>query len=123
MFKRSLPNYPSRPQKSSCSFGSFYIRLNHNYYFDIRSMPTSYTIHNLDNHTVNLIRQRAKQEGLSINKTLKKLIHQSLGLEIASKKKDKINFDEFVGTWTQEEYEEFQEAVKIFDEIDEEMWK
>ena len=33
------------------------------------------------------------------------------------------HFEEFFGTWTEEEAAEFEEAVRVFDEIDEESWK
>lgn len=38
-------------------------------------------------------------------------------------KKGKIDFSEFFGTWTEEEYREFNAAMKCFETIDPEMWE
>ena len=41
----------------------------------------SITIHGIDEPLEKLIKSRAREEGLSINKTLKKLLEQSLGVK------------------------------------------
>jgi len=38
-------------------------------------------------------------------------------------KEKKIDFSEFFGTWSEEEYREFNAAVECFETIDPEMWE
>lgn len=83
-------------------------------------MSTSITIHNLDEELATRIRLVSRKKGKSLNQTVKDLLRQALGVRT---KKDKTWLDNYSGTWTQEEYEEFQGAMKFFDKIDEDMWK
>ena len=77
----------------------------------------SITIHNIDGQTEKLLHERAKKEGISLNKLIKKLLRQSLGLEekIIDNKED---FKEFFGSWSEEDYQEFNNNVKVFSELD-----
>lgn len=83
----------------------------------------SFTIHKLDDETYTRIEQLAKREGTSINKTAKKLLRKALGIESESIAERRKRFEKFLGTWTEEQAAEFDEAVRVFDEIDEESWK
>jgi len=81
----------------------------------------SITIHNLDDNLDTLIRGEAKSWGLSLNKTIKRLLEQSLG--ITHKYRRKSDFSEFFGLWTKKDAEEFDRAVRDFEKIDREDWK
>lgn len=80
----------------------------------------SITIHNLDETLAQMIEQRAKEEGNSLNKTIKELLRKSLGI---SKNQKRADFSEFCGLWSDEEFKEFEENTKIFERIDPEDWK
>lgn len=77
----------------------------------------SITIHGLDDALDRLIQEKADQEGASLNKTIKKLLQQSLGL---SKQPQKHDFSAFCGIWSKKEYEEFERSIKDFERIDRE---
>lgn len=79
----------------------------------------SITIHDLDDALDRLIQEKADKEGTSLNKTIKKLLQQSLGLSRQPKKHD---FSAFCGIWSKKEYEEFERSVKDFERIDREDW-
>lgn len=82
----------------------------------------SITIHNLDRRTADLIEQKARESGLSLNKTIKKLLQKALG--ISSENEAKINeFKEFSGVWDEADFDEFERNVRYFGDIDKNDWK
>ena len=83
----------------------------------------SFTIHKLDAEAAARLEQRAREERMSVNKTAKKLLREALGVGDPAVRDHRDDFVEFLGTWTEEEAEEFGEAVRVFDEIDAEGWK
>lgn len=83
-------------------------------------MVKSITIHGLDDVLNDLLREKAERDGTSLNKIIKALLRQSLGI---SKQQKKNNFSEFSGIWTQEEFEEVEHSVKDFEKIDKQDWK
>lgn len=83
-------------------------------------MMKSITIHNLDDQLDKLLREKAEQEETSLNKVIKNLLHESLGI---SKQQQKHDFSEFCGVWSKEEFEEFEDSTKDFEKIDSQDWK
>ncbi|MCB0579245.1 MAG: hypothetical protein KDD10_08045 [Phaeodactylibacter sp.] len=86
-----------------------------------RKPMKSLTIHNMDADLAKAIEDLAESTGLSQNKVVKKLLRRALNL--SEQEVPKRDVSAFFGIWTQEEAEEFEEAVKAFGEIDEEMWQ
>ncbi len=76
----------------------------------------SITIHGLDNATDNLIREKAKKDGLSLNKTMKKLLRKALGLN-ENGKDHRDDFVEFLGKWSNSDVIEFQKQTKDLSEV------
>ena len=83
----------------------------------------SITIHNLEPDLERGIVDYAKKYGLSLNKAIKRLLRESMNLSPEKKSGKKADFSDLAGTWTQEEYDEFEKNTAIFEKIDEEMWK
>jgi len=87
-----------------------------------KSKMKSITIHGIDEPLVKLIKSKAKQEGLSINKTIKKILESSLGV----KPKDYLDnigrFKEFCGFWTNTELSEFEKKTEPLRRVDPEDW-
>lgn len=81
---------------------------------------SSITLHNLNPDLNRMIKKKAKSEGLSINKTVQKLLHQALGLNTESRKED---FSEFYNVWSAAEYDEFLSNSADLKKIDDEDWK
>ncbi|MBI5101057.1 MAG: hypothetical protein HZB33_04395 [Nitrospirae bacterium] len=72
------------------------------------------TIRGLDDSTVTALKEKAKQEGTSINAALIKIIRKELGIE---KKKHTAVYhalDHLAGTWDKKDFAEFQKNVKDF---------
>lgn len=83
----------------------------------------SMTIHGIDAHLAELIKAKAKSEGLSINKTLKNLIEISLGVKPRPDKKNIQDFKEFSGVWTEADVKEFEDNTADMRIIDSEDWQ
>ena len=69
----------------------------------------SITIHGIDAPLAELLKSRAQAEGLSINKTVIKILEESLGVKPRVKGKNRKDFEEFCGIWTRSELKEFEE--------------
>jgi len=83
----------------------------------------SITIHGIDDITSNQLQITAEKLGLSLNKTIKKIIQEALGIipaEISSRRKD---FEEFCGLWNNDDLKEFNAAVEPLRQINPVDWK
>jgi len=81
----------------------------------------SITIHGLDDSLDRIIREKAKIEGASLNKTIKKLLRESLGISTEPTKQS--DFSEFLGVWSKEEFKKFEKSTKDFEKIDQADWR
>ncbi|MBI5418509.1 MAG: hypothetical protein HZA60_00305 [Deltaproteobacteria bacterium] len=85
---------------------------------------TQITIRISDPEMEEALRRRAKEANKSLNKVVLELIQAGAGLGVGKKKTPRgASLAEFAGGWTDQEAREFDEAIQIFEEIDEEMWK
>ena len=82
----------------------------------------SITIHKIDDATEDVLVSRARSEGVSLNQLIKRLLRESLGLG-GGKPDHRADFAGFCGKWSDEEADEFDKAVSVFDEIYEEVWR
>jgi hypothetical protein len=81
------------------------------------------TIRGLDDLTIRALKEKAKQEGMSVNSTLVKLLQEELGLK---KKKRTVvynDLDYLAGTWSDKDFKEFKKKIEEFEKIDETTWK
>jgi len=83
---------------------------------------TSITIHGLEDPLNSLIREKARQQGLSLNKTIKQLLAESLGVPTENTKQQR-NFDDLCGIWSQADSEEFIRNTKELSMADPKDWE
>ena len=83
----------------------------------------SITIHGLDDQINDLIKSKAKSEGLSINKTVKKLLETSLGVRPQNERRNLNDFKEFCGLWTKTDLDEFEEKTADLRNTDKRDWE
>ena len=83
------------------------------------------TVRGFDDELSSAIQGLAQREGISLNKAALRLLRKGAGLADGSESRGKIgsSLDHFFGSWTQEQADELNEALKDFEEIDEEMWR
>ncbi len=72
----------------------------------------SITIHGIDDPLAELIKSKAQSEGLSINKTVKKLLEESLGVKPRNKGINRSDFEEFCGIWSESDRTEFEDKTE-----------
>jgi hypothetical protein len=89
----------------------------------IRKKMTSITIHGLNDPLDRLIREKAHQDKTSLNKTIKKLLSEALGLNASETYNYKEDFLDLCGIWGVGEGNEFIANTKEFSEVNEEDWK
>lgn len=83
----------------------------------------SITIHDLDESLEAMIEERARQEGLSLNRTVKMLLRKALGLEPGGNGDRKADFAEFCGVWSKADRAEFDRKTQDVRKVDREDWK
>ena len=85
---------------------------------------TQITIRIADPEMEKALRRKAKESGKPLNKVVLELIQAGTGTGAGRKRSPRgASLAEFAGGWTEEEAREFEDAIKIFEEIDEEIWK
>jgi hypothetical protein len=82
----------------------------------------SMTVHGIDERTEKLVKKRAKSEGTSVNKVMKGLLAEALGID-KNKQDNREEFLDLFGVWTEEEGKQFFEAIKDLETIHPEDWK
>lgn len=82
----------------------------------------SITIHGLDDQTAGQLERISKEKGLSLNKTIKMLLHEVLGIKPRDITSNRSDFEEFSGMWTAEEAEEFSASTKSVSEVEPGEW-
>jgi len=82
----------------------------------------SITIHGMDEELDERIRNEAGKEGQSLNKTIKRLLSESLGIgkQISDHRAD---FQDLFGSWTQADLETFSQATQEFRYVDPKDWE
>ena len=82
----------------------------------------SITIHGLEDDLDEKIRNKAGQEGLSLNKTIKLLVREALG--VSERPPDhRQDFQDLFATWSRADLEAFDRATEDFGRVDTEDWK
>lgn len=83
----------------------------------------SITIHGVDEPLSELIKSKAQSEGLSINKTIKKILESSLGVKPRHRGSKRDEFEEFCGIWSGADLAEFKQNTKQLRNVDSEDWQ
>lgn len=79
------------------------------------------TLRDIPSDIENFIRNIAQKKRQSINKTILEFLRKGLGIPEQGKKRRDLS--SLAGTWTEQDLVEFKESTKIFEDIDDEMWK
>jgi hypothetical protein len=82
--------------------------------FNLRGIPPQ---------VMTLLKREAKSLKVSVNVLILKLIEQGIGFSGKPKKVLYHDLDFLIGTSSSKENKDFEKQVKIFEEIDEELWK
>ena len=83
----------------------------------------SITIHNVDDHLAALLKRKADEAGTSVNRTVKRLLEQAIGLKPRPEGGNPREFEAFLGTWSDEELARFDAATAELETVDDEDWR
>jgi len=92
----------------------------HSYRTEARSM-TTISIHGLDADAERKLRERAREQNQSLNKTIKRILAEDLGA-VSRKGRRRKRFEKFCGRWSQQDLDEFRAATEEFDRVNPEDW-
>jgi hypothetical protein len=86
-------------------------------------MNRNIVIENIDNVIFERLKLEAKKQGTDLKTIIIKLLQNSLGLPNTSDKPiTHSDLDNLAGTWTEEEYLDFNKNTSSFNKIDTELW-
>ena len=81
----------------------------------------SLTVYNMEPALYEKIEQLAKEQGISQNKTIKRIL--MMALNIVPSEKQKIDFSSIYGMWQKEDDEEISKALEDTRQIDLTAWQ
>jgi len=81
----------------------------------------SITIKVFDDDIIEAIQQRATSSGESPGKIIQNILRKSLNVH--KQELPKRDVSSLFNVWTEDEAKEFEEAVQVFEQIDEDMWE
>lgn len=77
------------------------------------------TIRNLPPEVADALEQEKRRRGASLNRTVIELLSQGLGVGSARSN----GLAALAGSWSEDEFRHFEEAVAPFGEVDPELWR
>ena len=77
----------------------------------------------MDESLSRLLEERARKEGISINRLVKRLLRISVGLDKEPETDHREDFLDLFGVWTKEQGEKFHERIKDLEQIEPEEWE
>ena len=82
------------------------------------------TLRGFDDDLSERLQALAEKEHLSLNKAALKLLRQATGLDVVEPPQKRVGsaLDEFIGCWTPNEAKDFNRQVKVFEQVDPDLW-
>lgn len=84
---------------------------------------TNFNIRGIFPEVMELLKQQAKKQHISVNILILKLIEQGIGYSHAIQRPSYHELDSLAGTWSNSDAKEFEKNTQLFERIDEELWK
>lgn len=87
-------------------------------------MAKQLTIRGVESNLYQILKMRAEQAGLSMNRFILSVLQESMGMTQINhiREIEYDDLDHLAGTWSQEEYEDFQTLFQAQRTIDSELW-
>jgi len=83
----------------------------------------SISIHGLDDVLDEKIKEKALRQGTSLNKTIKRLLEEAIGLKPKDTEERRQEYADLFGLWSAKDLKDFNESIRDFDQIDEKDWQ
>ena len=78
------------------------------------------TIRNVSPELATALDREKRRRGKSVNRVVLELLSEDLGVGDSGRSN---GLAQLAGRWSQEELDEFEDAVAIFEQVDEELWR
>ncbi len=82
----------------------------------------NFNIRGITPQVMTILKKEAKVKHLSVNLLILKFIEQGIGHSPRGKRKIYHDLDSLANTWTEMEAQTFEQNIKIFETVDEELW-
>jgi hypothetical protein len=79
------------------------------------------TIRHVPPELANALEDEKRRRRTSLNRTVLDLLAQALGMSHGKRRSNGLR--RFSGTWTEDEFEEFEKAVEVMEQVDPELWR
>lgn len=88
-------------------------------------MPPHQLTIRYDDDLAREIDELARREGISRNRAVVRLLKEAAGVDDRDGPQRRIGdaLDWFIGSWTEQQATEFEEAVRDFEMVDKELWR
>ncbi len=83
---------------------------------------TAITLRNIPPELQEVIRKRAGKDGLSLNKTVIRMLEEAAGQRAAPGRELHDDLDHLAGTWSEEEAKVFETSLSEQRRIDRDLW-
>lgn len=83
----------------------------------------SITIHGVDDQLAGRLKQAAEAGGLSMNRTVKRLLEEALGMKPRPSGHNRDQFEAFRGVWSREDLAQFRQATTDLEQTYEGDWQ
>ena len=83
----------------------------------------SITIHGVDDQLAARLKQAAESWGTSMNRTIKRLLEEALGMKPRPPEHNREQFEGFCGVWSSDDLGEFQRATAELERVDDGDWQ
>jgi antitoxin FitA-like protein len=84
---------------------------------------TAITLRNIPTKLQEAIRRRAGKDGLSLNKTVIRMLEEAAGQRTTADHELHYDLDHLAGTWSEEDAAAFDEALAEQRRVDPELWR
>lgn len=84
---------------------------------------TAITLRNIPPKLQEVIQQRADKEGLSLNRTVLRMLEEAAGQKTSISRELHYDLDHLAGTWSEEEAAAFDTTLAEQRRIDPELWE
>lgn len=88
-----------------------------------REEPSNFNLRNIPPQVMLLLKKEAKSARISVNFLILKFIEQGVGYAPKGKRQIYHDLDYLAGTWSEKEAQSFENTIKAFEKIDEDLWK
>lgn len=81
------------------------------------------SLRGIDKDLSDHLKRLSQKEGTSLNKTVLRLLEDSVGIRRKKHLNIYHDLDDLAGTWNSREEKEFKDKIQPFEKVDEDLWK